>query len=57
MTLPTLVALSWPAGGTYPGRVLDQSSIDLEENAAALADQGDYDSRWLINPDTGEIAF
>ncbi len=37
--------------------VLDLSSIDLEDIATALADQNDYDHHWLINPDTGEIAF
>jgi hypothetical protein len=37
--------------------MLDLSSIDLEEIANALADQTDYEHRWLINPDTGEIAF
>ena len=42
---------------TYPGLVLDLSSIDLEEIANALADQTGYEHRCLINPDTGEIAF
>jgi Uncharacterised protein family (UPF0158) len=37
--------------------VLDLSSLDLEEIANALADQTDYEHRWLIDPDTGEIAF
>jgi hypothetical protein len=37
--------------------VLDLSSLDLEEIANALADQTDYEHHWLINPDTGEIAF
>ena len=37
--------------------MLDLSSIDLEEIANALADQTDYEHHWLINPDTGEIAF
>ena len=37
--------------------MLDLSSIDLEEIANALADQDDYEHRWLINPDTGEITF
>jgi hypothetical protein len=37
--------------------VLDLSILDLEEIANALADQTDYDHRWLINPQTGEIAF
>ncbi len=44
-------------GETYAGRVLELSSIDLEEIANALADQTDYEHHWLINPDTGEIAF
>jgi hypothetical protein len=29
----------------------------LDEIAAALADQTDYEHRWLINPQTGEVAF
>jgi hypothetical protein len=37
--------------------VLDLSSLDLEEIANALADQTDYEHRWLIDPHTGEIAF
>jgi hypothetical protein len=37
--------------------VLDLGSLDLEEIANALADQTDYEHRWLINPQTGEIAF
>jgi hypothetical protein len=37
--------------------VLDLSSLDLEEIGNALADQTDYEHRWLINPETGEIAF
>jgi len=45
------------AGGTYPGVVLDLSSIDLEEVADALADQTDYEHHWLIDPGTGEIVF
>jgi hypothetical protein len=43
--------------GIYPGPVLDLSSLDLEEIAHALADQTDYEHRWLINPQTAEIAF
>jgi len=43
--------------GTYPGRVPDPSGFDLAEIANALADQADYEHRWLINPGTGEIAF
>jgi Uncharacterised protein family (UPF0158) len=37
--------------------VLDLGSLDLEEIATALADQADYDHRWLIHPETGEIVF
>jgi uncharacterized protein UPF0158 len=37
--------------------VLDLSSLDLEEIGNALADQTDYEHWWLINPETGEIAF
>ena len=37
--------------------VLDLSRVDLEEIANALADQTDYEHRWLIDPQTGEIAF
>jgi hypothetical protein len=35
--------------------VLDLSSLDLEEIAAALGDQTDYEHRWLINPQTGQV--
>jgi len=41
----------------YLGLVLDLSSIDLEDIATALADHDDYEHHWLINPETGEIAF
>jgi hypothetical protein len=37
--------------------MLDLSSLDLEEIANALADQADYEHRWLINPQTGEVVF
>jgi len=37
--------------------VLDLAALDLEEIATALADQTGYEHRWLMNPDTGEIAF
>jgi hypothetical protein len=46
-----------PAGGNYSGVVLDLSILDLEEIANALADQTDYDHRWLIDPQTGQVAF
>ncbi|USQ74879.1 hypothetical protein [Ornithinimicrobium cryptoxanthini] len=32
-------------------------AIDVEEIANALADQTDYEHRWLIDPRTGEVAF
>ena len=41
----------------YSGLVLELTSLDLEEIALALADQGGYEHRWLINPQTGEIVF
>ena len=37
--------------------MLDLSSLDLEEIGNALSDQTDYEHRWLINPQTGEIVF
>src|SRR6185437_7079340 len=37
--------------------MLDLSSLDLEEIAAALADQTDYEHRWLINPQTGQVVL
>jgi hypothetical protein len=41
----------------YGGPVLDLNSLDLEEIATALTDQTDYEHRWLINPQTGEVVF
>lgn len=37
--------------------MLDLDAIDVEEVATALADQTDYEHRWLIDPRTGEVAF
>ena len=37
--------------------MLDLDSIDVEEIATALADQTDYDHRWLFDPRTGEVVF
>jgi hypothetical protein len=37
--------------------MLDLSSLDLEEIGNVLADQTDYEHRWLIAPMTGETAF
>ena len=31
--------------------------LDVEEIAEALADQTDYEHRWLIDPTTGQVAF
>jgi len=42
---------------SYGGLVLDLSRVDLEEIATALADQTDYEHRYLISPQTGEIVF
>ncbi|PKH38975.1 Uncharacterised protein family (UPF0158) [Nocardioides alpinus] len=33
------------------------SAVDVEGVATALADQTDYEHRWLIDPRTGEVAF
>ena len=43
--------------GFYAGWVLDLDSIDVEEIATALADQTDYDHRWLFDPRSGEVVF
>jgi hypothetical protein len=37
--------------------VLDSGAIDVEEIATALADQTDYELRWLLDPRTGRVAF
>ncbi len=37
--------------------MLDPGEFDLEEIAAALASQTDYEYRWLIDPHTGQVAF
>ena len=44
-------------GAIYPGLVLNLSSLNLDEVATALADQTDYEHRWLIDPQSGEIAL
>jgi hypothetical protein len=31
------------------------SAVDLDELATALGDQGYFEHRWLIDPDSGEI--
>src|SRR3954453_5444809 len=37
--------------------MLDLDKLDVEEIAEALADQTDYEHRWLIDPATGQMAF
>jgi len=37
--------------------MLDLSRLDLDEIATALADQTDYEHRWLFDPGSGEIVF
>jgi hypothetical protein len=37
--------------------MLHLGSVDVDEIATALADQTDYEHRWLIDPRTGQIAF
>lgn len=37
--------------------MLNLNRIDLEQIAIALADQTDYEHRWLIDPRTGEVAL
>lgn len=37
--------------------MLDLAQIDVEEIATALADQTDYEHRWLIDPRTGDVVF
>jgi hypothetical protein len=37
--------------------VLELGGVDVEEIATALADQTDYEHRWLIDPRTGQLAY
>jgi Uncharacterised protein family (UPF0158) len=37
--------------------MLELSSLDLEEIATALADQTDYEHRWLLDPQSGQVVF
>lgn len=37
--------------------MLELNGLDLDEIATALADQNDYEHRWLLDPRTGETAF
>lgn len=42
---------------SYSGVMLDVGQLDLDEIATALSDQGEYDHRWLIDPESGAVAF
>lgn len=37
--------------------MFDLTGIDVEEVATALADQTDYEHRWLLDPQTGQVVF
>ena len=37
--------------------MLGLDAFDLDEIATALADQTDFEHRWLIGPKTGEVVF
>lgn len=37
--------------------MVDLDAVDVEEIATALADQTDFEHRWLVDPKTGEVAF
>lgn len=37
--------------------MLDLGAVDIEEIATALADQTDYEHRWLVDPQAGEVVF
>ena len=37
--------------------MLALDGIDVEEIATALADQTDYEHRWLLDPRTGQVTF
>ena len=49
--------LPQPGTGIYAERVLDLAKLDVDEIAIALSDQTDYEHRWLIDPNTGQVAF
>ncbi|GAB0101333.1 UPF0158 family protein [Nocardia sp. JMUB6875] len=55
--IPALVRIGEPTVEGYSGRVPNLDKMNLDEIATALADQTDYEHRWLIDPRTGEIAF
>jgi hypothetical protein len=37
--------------------MLDLTAFDVEELATALANQTDYEHRWLLDPRTGDVVF
>ena len=37
--------------------MFDLAGIDVEEIATALADQTDYEHRWMLDPRTGQVTF
>jgi hypothetical protein len=37
--------------------MFDLAGIEIEEIATALADQTDYEHRWLLDPRTGQVTF
>ncbi len=37
--------------------MLELGGMDVDEIATALADQTDYEHRWLLDPRTGQVAF
>ena len=43
--------------GFYPQKMLNLGEMDIEEIARALADQTDFEHRWLVDPRTGQVAF
>jgi uncharacterized protein UPF0158 len=57
LTARVVVMPALPIGPEYFGPMLDLGRLDLDEIAAALADHTDYEHRWLIHPQTGEVTF
>jgi hypothetical protein len=56
----SLFGLTTTIGGCpvfQAGGMIDLEVADVEEIATALADQADYDHRWLLDPRTGGILF
>ncbi len=55
--MPVLTSFQGAGLAFYPGQMFDLAGIDVEEIATALADQTDYEHRWLLDPRTGQVAF